>query len=120
MQRNVDLAGCVDAFLAACLAIDCSSVVEAGSRTASAKSTKGKEAVSNLGLSKDQVKSLVLLPFSSSLGLDEVFLSQKAVAGHEDLLWATKVSLHLERNLLYISFDIKDAPSDESKTSQLQ
>ena len=86
--------------MAACLAVDCSSVREADYRTASAKPSKGKEAVSHLGLSKDQVKSLVLLPFSSSLGLDEVFLSQKAVAGHENLLWATKVALHFIHNHL--------------------
>lgn len=51
--------------------------------------------VVSLGLSKDQVKSLALLPFSSSLGLDEAFLSQRPVAGREDLLWATKVLILL-------------------------
>ncbi len=83
--------GCMDAFFAACLTIDCRDLPEANGRSASAKPSRGKEAVSNLGLSRDQIKSLALLPFSSNLGLDEVFPSQRAAAGHEDVLLAAKV-----------------------------
>ena len=70
-------AGCLEAFFAACLSLELDSAHGSGStRASSARLSRGKDAVASLGLSRDQIKSLALLPFSSNLGLDEVLPSQ--------------------------------------------
>jgi hypothetical protein len=86
----------MDAFFAACLSLDRSGMnTPTPGRASSAKATRGKDLVQALGLSKEQYKALSLLPFSSSLGLEDAFSPQgiRGVVGqNEALLRSCKVN----------------------------
>ena len=86
--------GSVDSLLAACLNVDLHSAADANAaRVLSAKPSKGKDILKGLNLSKDQIKALALLPFSSRLGVDEAFSFQAVPATQGNLLSCTKVKL---------------------------
>lgn len=86
-------AGTLDAFFAACVDIQHSETQSSGpSRSSGVKRTVIKDIMSVLKLTREQLKDLSMLPFSSSLGLDDTFSQPKSQAPLDrKLLAAAKV-----------------------------